>query len=68
MAEIRRLSKEEKVDVLVKARSLKWEGCMCDDCLEVIASLMLDAQLKLNPLKRDDGYSSDVPDSEPFLI
>jgi hypothetical protein len=34
---------------------------MCDDCLEVIASIMLDAQLKKNPL-------NEVPDSEPFLI
>jgi len=61
MSEMKRLTKEEKEQVLVKAKSLKWEGCMCDDCLEVIASLMLDAQLKKNPL-------NEVPDSEPFLI
>ena len=58
---MKRLSREEKADVLIKSKSLKWEGCMCDDCLEVIASIMLDKQLELNPL-------NEVPDSEPFLI
>jgi len=50
MSEMKRLTKEEKEQVLVKAKSLMWEGCTCDDCLEVIASVMLDAQLKKNPL------------------
>ena len=50
MSEMLRLTQEEKRQVLIKAKSLKWEGCMCDDCLEVIASIMLDAQLAKNPL------------------
>lgn len=51
MSEMKRLTQEEKEQVLLKAKSLKWDGCMCTDCLEVIASIMLDKQLEINPLE-----------------
>lgn len=50
MSEMKRLTQEEKEEVLKKAKKQGWEGCMCDDCLEVIASIMLDAQLEKNKL------------------
>lgn len=50
MSEMKRLTKEEKQEVLKKAKAQGWEGCLCTDCLEVVASILLDAQLKKNKL------------------
>ena len=43
---MKKLTKEEKKEVLQEIRHSGWTGCMCDECLIRIAEKVLDYQFK----------------------
>ena len=45
---MKKLTKEEKKEVLQEIRHSGWTGCMCDECLINIAEIILEHQLKEN--------------------
>jgi hypothetical protein len=46
MINIRRLTKEEKMKLIVELKQSGWNGCICDDCLTMVAEKILEYQLR----------------------
>lgn len=43
-----KLTSKEKKEILDNIKKAGWAGCMCDECLLLIAETVLDYQLKKN--------------------
>lgn len=45
---MRKLTEIEKHDLVSELRLKGWKGCVCEDCLVVLANKILDYQFKIN--------------------
>lgn len=45
---MKELTSKEKEQILIDIKNSGWTGCICDECLLLIAETVLDYQLKKN--------------------
>jgi hypothetical protein len=48
MTKIKRLTKKDKEQIVKDMKCSGWSGCMCDECLLLLAETVLKYQLKEN--------------------